>query len=51
MSTFPCSPKAMKGAIIGLDPFDPLASVIIFQYSSESLTGTLHVRVAESETT
>jgi hypothetical protein len=28
----------MKGAIIGLDPFNPLASVIIFQYNPDTLT-------------
>lgn len=41
MSTFPGSPKVQKGAIIGLDPFNPLASVIVFQYNPESLTRTL----------
>ena len=28
MSTFPGSPQVMKGAIVGLDPFNPLASVL-----------------------
>jgi hypothetical protein len=41
MSTFPGSPKVQKGAIIGLDPFNPLASVIVFQYNPESLVRTL----------
>jgi hypothetical protein len=41
MSTFPGSPQVMKGAIIGLDPFNPLASVIIFQYNPDTLTRTL----------
>jgi hypothetical protein len=41
MSTFPGSPQLMKGAIIGLDPFNPLASVIIFQYNPDTLTRTL----------
>src|SRR5689334_11009494 len=41
MSTFPGSPQVMKGAIIGLDPFNPLASVIIFQYNPETMTRTL----------
>jgi hypothetical protein len=31
----------MKGAIIGIDPFDPLASVILFQYNPDTLTRTL----------
>jgi hypothetical protein len=38
MSTFPGSPKVLKGAIVGLDPFGPLASVIVFQYNPEALT-------------
>ncbi|MDQ3743680.1 MAG: hypothetical protein M3444_04795 [Acidobacteriota bacterium] len=41
MSTFPGSPQVMKGAIIGLDPFNPLASIIIFQYNPDTLTRTL----------
>jgi hypothetical protein len=41
MSSFPGSPKVQKGAIIGLDPFNPLASVIVFQYNPEKLTRTL----------
>jgi hypothetical protein len=41
MSTFPGSPQLMKGAIIGLDPFNPVASVIIFQYNPDRLTRTL----------
>src|SRR5438309_5673545 len=41
MSSFPGSPRLMKGAIIGLDPFNPLASVIVFQYNPDTLTRTL----------
>ncbi len=41
MSTFPNSPRLMKGALIGLDPFNPLASVTVFQYNPETLTRTL----------
>src|SRR6266852_2812782 len=41
MTTFPGSPHVQKGAIIGLDPFNPLASVIIFQYNPDTLTSTL----------
>ncbi|MCX6925813.1 MAG: hypothetical protein NT154_21795 [Verrucomicrobia bacterium] len=41
MSSFPGSPKVMKGAIIGLDPVNPLASIIIFQYNPDLLTRTL----------
>src|SRR5712692_3080392 len=41
MSTFPGSPRVMKGAIVGLDPINPLASVIVFQYNPDTLTRTL----------
>lgn len=41
MTTFPGSPKTQKGAIIGLDPFNPLASVVVFQYNPDTLTRTL----------
>lgn len=41
MTTFPRSPQVMKGAIVGLDIFNPLASVVIFQYNPESMTRTL----------
>jgi hypothetical protein len=34
----------MKGALIGLDPVNPLASVIVFQYNPEKLTRTLTAR-------
>jgi hypothetical protein len=41
MSSFPNSPKLQKGALVGLDPFNPLASVVVFQYNPESVTRTL----------
>ncbi len=41
MTGFPRSPLVQKGALIGLDPFNPLASVIIFQYNPEKLTRTV----------
>ena len=41
MTTFPGSPRVQKGAIIGLDPLNPLASVIIFQYNPDMLTRTI----------
>jgi hypothetical protein len=44
--SFPGSPQIQKGAIIGLDPFNPLASVIIFQYNPDSLTRTLTAQAA-----
>lgn len=41
MTTFPNSPRLMKGAIIGIDPFNPLASIVIFQYNPDTLTRTI----------
>jgi hypothetical protein len=41
MTTFPNSPRLQKGALVGLDPFNPLASVIVFQYNPETVTRTL----------
>jgi hypothetical protein len=41
MTTFPNSPRLQKGALVGLDPANPLASVIVFQYNPETVTRTL----------
>jgi len=41
MTTFPGSPRVQKGAIVGVDPFNPLASVIVFQYNPDLVTRTL----------
>lgn len=44
MTSFPGSPRLFKGAIIGLDPVNPLASVIVFQYNPDTLTRRLDAR-------
>lgn len=49
MTTFPGSPRLLKGAIVGIDPANPLASVIVFQYNPDTLTRRLTPRVAPSE--
>src|ERR1043166_9988320 len=49
MSTFPGSPRLLKGAIVGLDPFNPLASVVVFQYNSDTMTRRLEPRAVSSE--
>ncbi len=46
MTTFPNSPRLLKGALVGIDPFNPLASVIVFQYNPETLTRTFQVQRA-----
>jgi hypothetical protein len=49
MTTFPGSPRLLKGAIVGIDPANPLASVIVFQYNPDTLTRRLTPRVAPSD--
>jgi hypothetical protein len=46
MSSFPGSPRVMKGALVGFDIFNPLASVIIFQYNPDKMTRTLQAQAA-----
>lgn len=46
MSTFPGSPRLLKGAIIGLDPVNPLASAIVFQYNPDTMTRRLDARTS-----
>ena len=41
MSDFPGSPRLVKGALVGIDPFNPLASLVVFQFNPETLTRTL----------
>jgi hypothetical protein len=49
MTSFPNSPRLQKGAIIGLDPFNPLASVIIFQYNPDTMTRTITAQTTGGE--
>lgn len=49
MSDYPRSPRVTKGAIVGMDAYNPLASVIIFQYNPETLTRTLQPQVGGGE--
>ena len=46
MSTFPGSPRLIKGALIGVDIFNPLASVVVFQYNPDTMTRKLDARSA-----
>jgi hypothetical protein len=49
MTTFPGSPRLTKGAIIGMDLTNPLASVIIFQYNPHSLTRSLQAQTSNQD--
>ena len=49
MSSFPGSPRLLKGALIGLDPLNPLASVVVFQYNPDTMTRKLEPRAVSAE--
>ena len=49
MTTFPNSPRLQKGAIVGLDPFNPLASVIVFQYNPDTMTRTITAQTTSGD--
>src|SRR5688572_9267297 len=46
MSSFPGSPHLVKGALVGLDLFNPLASIAVFQYNPDTVTRTLQPQAA-----
>ena len=46
MTGFPGSPRVLKGAIVAVDPLNPLASVVVFQYNPDTLERTLRPRIA-----
>ena len=49
MTSFPGSPRLLKGAIIGIDKLNPLASIIVFQYNPDTLTRRLEARSTGGE--
>ncbi len=49
MTASPISPRLLKGAIVGLDPTNPLVSVVVFQYNPETMTRRLDARAAGGE--
>lgn len=42
--TFPRAPRLVKGALVGFDIFNPLASVTVFQYNPGELNRSLSVQ-------
>jgi hypothetical protein len=44
MTTFPGSPRLLKGAIVGIDLLNPISSVVVFQYNPETLTRRIDAR-------
>lgn len=49
MTTFPGAPRLLKGALVGIHPMNPLASVVVFQYNPETMTRRLEARAAGQE--
>ncbi|NTX07788.1 hypothetical protein HUA74_42530 [Myxococcus sp. CA051A] len=41
MSSFPRTPRTQRGAIVAVDPFNPVASLVVFQYNPDTMTRTL----------
>lgn len=49
MTTPPIAPRLLKGAIIGMDIYNPLASVAVFQYNPDTVTRRLVARTTRSD--
>lgn len=49
MTSFPRSPRVVKGAIIAMDMFNPLASVVVFQYNPATLSRTLTGQMTDED--
>lgn len=49
MTTFPGSPRLLKGALIGVDVLNPLASVVVFQYNPDTMTRRLEARAVSQD--
>jgi hypothetical protein len=46
MTTSPISPRIVKGALVGVDLFKPVTSVIVFQYNPDMVTRTLQAQAS-----
>ena len=49
MSSFPGSPRLLKGAIVGVDPLVPIPNVVVFQYNPDTMTRKLEPRAVSAE--
>ncbi|VVB95204.1 Uncharacterised protein [uncultured archaeon] len=49
MTIFPNTPRFLKGAIVGIDPLNPVPSIVIFQYNPERLTRSLNAQTVGGE--
>lgn len=46
MTASPLSPRLLKGALVGVDLLNPIASVVVFQYNPDGMTRRLEPRGA-----
>lgn len=46
MTGLSSSPRLIKGALVGVDIFNPIASVVMFQYNPNTMTRRLEARAA-----
>jgi len=46
MTALSSSPRLIKGALVGVDIFNPLANVVVFQYNPTTMTRRLEARAA-----
>jgi hypothetical protein len=44
VSSFPGSPRTLRGSIVAVDPWSPASRVVVFQYNPDSVTRTLRPR-------
>jgi hypothetical protein len=49
MTDSPLSPRLLRGAIVGVDIFNPIASVIVFQYNPDTMTRRIRARTATGQ--
>src|SRR6266568_2259459 len=49
MTSSPNSPRLLKGALVSVDAFNPLASIVVFQYNPDTMTRRLEPRAVSSE--
>lgn len=47
--TSPISPRLLKGALVAVDPLNPLGSMVVFQYNPDTMTRRLEARAVAQE--
>ena len=49
MNAFTGSPRLLKGAITSVDPLNPLASVVVFQYNPDTMTRSFAIKKVSAQ--